>query len=178
VAGTWSGGEPGVAGEFVEGGVVGTVGGPQPGRDWRAGVDELGQAGYEQALGEPGEESCLADAGNGDLVAEAVRDPLDETVDAQPPELVGDLPAGHGLWVKPRQGREAVSQVAVGETVGQQPEGAQGGQQGLHARAGDGHTGGAGAGRADDGAGEGGQDGSAFGGVVADPLDVKQAPAG
>ena len=64
------------------------------------------------------------------------------------------------------------------ETVGQQPEGAEGGEQALHARAGEGHPGGAGAGGADDRLGEGGQGGGAFGGVVADPLDVKQAPAG
>ena len=61
--------------------------------------------------------------------------------------------------------------------LGQQPEGAQGGQKGRRAGAGDGHPGGAGAGRADDGLGEGAQGGGAFGGVVADPLDVKQAPA-
>ena len=49
-----------------------------------------------------------------------------------------------------------------------------GGQQGLHARAGDRHPGGTGAGRAGDGIGEGGQGGGAFGGVVADPLDVER----
>ena len=70
------------------------------------------------------------------------------------------------------------AQVAVGETVGQEPEGAEGGEQGLNARAGDRHPGGAGAGRADDRLGERGQCGDAFGGVVADPLDVEQAPAG
>ena len=93
----------------------------------------------------------------GDLVAEAVRDALDEAVDAEPPQVVGELPAGHGLGVKPQQGREVVAQVAVGETVGQQPEDAQRRQQGLHARAGERHPGGAGAGRADDGLGEGGR---------------------
>jgi hypothetical protein len=47
--------------------------------------------------------------------------------------------------VSPSRGREAVAQVAVGETVGQQPEDAQDGEQGLHAGAGEGHPGGAGA---------------------------------
>ena len=136
-SGGGSGGQPGLAGEVVEGGVVGAGGCPQPGGGWRAGVGELGQAGDQQALGEPGEEQGLAEAGWGDLVAEAVRDALDEAVDAEPPQVVGDLPAGHGLGVKPQQGREVVAQVAVGETVGQQPEDAQGGQQGLHAGADD-----------------------------------------
>ena len=139
---------------------------------------QLGQAGDQQPLGEAGQEQCLADAGEGDLVAEGARDAFDEAVDAEPPQVVADLPAGHGLGSEPQQGREAGAQVAVGETVGQQPEDAQGGEQGLHAGAGDGHPGGAGAGRADDRLGEGGQGGGAFGGVVADPLDVKQAPAG
>jgi hypothetical protein len=178
VAGVWSGGDPGVADEVVEGGVAGAGGCAQSGRGGRAGVGELGQAGNQQAPGEPGEEEGLAEAGGGDLVAEAVRDALDKAVDAEPPQVAGDLPAGHGLRVKPRQGREVAAQVAVGETIGQQPEDAQGGEQGLHAGAGDGHPGSAGAGRGDDRLGEGGHGGCAFGGVVADPLDVKQAPAG
>ena len=148
--GKWSGSEPGVADEVVEGGVVGAGGCLQPGRGGRAGVSEFGQAGDQKVTGEPGEEEGLADTGGGDLVAEGAGDAADEAVDAQPPEVVGDLPAGHGLGDEPRQGREVVAQVAVGEAVGQQPEGAQGGEQGLHARAGDGHPGGAGAGRAGD----------------------------
>ena len=70
------------------------------------------------------------------------------------------------------------AQVAVGETAGQQPKDAEGGEQGLHA-------GGSAASpavrvpaRGDDRAGEGGQGGGAFGEVVADPLDAEQAPAG
>jgi hypothetical protein len=51
------------------------------------------------------------------------------------------------------------AQVAAGEAAGQEPEGAQGGEQGLHLRAGDRHPGSAGAGRAGDGLGEGGQGG-------------------
>src|SRR5258708_39937763 len=99
-------------------------------------------------------------------------------MDAEPPEIVSNLPAGHGLGVKPQQGREVGAQVAVGETVGQQPEGADGGEQGLYAGAGDRHSGDAGASWADDGMGEGGQGGGAGGGGVADPLDVEQAAAG
>jgi hypothetical protein len=61
---------------------------PAAGRDWQAGVGELGEAGDQEPLGEPGEEQGLTDADCGDLIAEAVRDAADEAVDAQPPEVV------------------------------------------------------------------------------------------
>ena len=67
-----------MAGEVVEGGVVGAGGCPQPGGGWRAGVGEFGHAGDQQALGEPGEEEGLPDAGDGDLVAEGPGDAFDE----------------------------------------------------------------------------------------------------
>jgi hypothetical protein len=49
---------------------------------------KLGQAGDEQPLGQAGQEQCLPDAGGGDLIAEAVRDALDEPVDAEPSQVV------------------------------------------------------------------------------------------
>jgi hypothetical protein len=64
---------------------------------WRAGVGELGEAGDQQPLGESGEESGLPHASGGDLVAEGARDAVDEAVGAEPPHVVGDLPAGHGI---------------------------------------------------------------------------------
>jgi len=70
------------------------------------------------------------------------------------------------------------AEVAVGESVGQQPEGAQGRQQGLDAFVGEAQAGDAGSGGGDDGAGDGGDRGGAGGGVVADFLDAQQAPVG
>ena len=84
-----------------------------------------------------GEEQGLRDAGAGDLVAEGVRDALDEPVLAQPPEVVGDLPRGDGLGGHAEQWREDGAQVAVGEAVGKQPEHAQGGEQGMDAGVGE-----------------------------------------
>ena len=54
------GGESGLAGEVVEGSVVGAGGGAQLGGCWPAGIGELGKAGDQQALGEPGQEQGLA----------------------------------------------------------------------------------------------------------------------
>ena len=81
-------GEPGVAGEVVDGCVVGAGGGSEPGGDGRIGVGQAGQARDEQALGQAGEERCRADAGGGGLVAEAAGDAVDEPVDAEPPQVV------------------------------------------------------------------------------------------
>lgn len=86
---------------------------------------------------QPGEEQGVAEPGVGDLVAVGAGDPLDEAVGAQPPEVVGELPAGHVLIAAAEERREVGAQVAVGESVGQQPEGAQGRQQGLDALVGE-----------------------------------------
>jgi hypothetical protein len=53
-------------------------------------------------------------------------DALDEAVDAQSSEVAGDLPAGHVLISPTKERREVGAEFAVGESVGQQPEGAQG----------------------------------------------------
>ena len=74
--------------------------------------------------------------------------------------------------------REVGAEVAVGEAVGQEPEGAQGGEQGLDALVGEAQAGDARAGGGDDGGGDGSDRGGAVGGVVADSLDVKQTPVG
>ena len=82
----------------------------------------------------------------GDLVAVGVRDALDEAVHAQPPQVVAHLPAGDGLGRLAEELRDEGAQVAVGETVGQEPEGAQGGEQGVRARVAEPQPGNAGAG--------------------------------
>jgi hypothetical protein len=50
-----SGGEAGLAGEVVDGGLVGPVGSAQDGRCGRAGVGDLGQAGAQEPVVEAGE---------------------------------------------------------------------------------------------------------------------------
>jgi hypothetical protein len=70
------------------------------------------------------------------------------------------------------------AEVAVGESVGQQPEGAQGREQGLDAFVGEAQACGARPGTGDNGCADGGDRGGAGGGVVADFLDAEQAPVG
>jgi hypothetical protein len=70
------------------------------------------------------------------------------------------------------------AEFAVGESVGQQPEGAQGREQGLDAPVGEAQARDAGSGGGGDGSGDGGDRGGSGGGVVADFLDAQQAPVG
>jgi len=130
-----SGGETGVAGEVIDGGLVGAGGGAGCGVRWRAGACDLGDAGYEEALVEPGEEQGGADARGGDLVAVGAGDALDEAVNARPSEVVGDLPAGDVGAMPSGQGREVGARVAAGEAAGRQLDGAEGRRAGI-ARAG------------------------------------------
>jgi hypothetical protein len=105
---------------------VGAVGGAQGGRDGRGLPGELGEPWAQEPCVQAGEEQGVAEPGFGGLVAVGAGDPFDEAVDAQPSEVVGDLPAGHVLIVRAVLRREVGAEVAVGEAVGQQPEGAQG----------------------------------------------------
>jgi hypothetical protein len=85
-----------------------------------------------------GEEQGVAEPGAGDLVAVGAGDALDEPVVAQAPEVVAELPAGHGLGGGAEQGGQVVAKVAAGEAAGQQAEDADGRQQGLGPRVGQG----------------------------------------
>ena len=96
---------------------------------------------------EAGEEQRVREAGVGDLVAEGVRDAFDEPVQAQAAQVVGHLPGGHGLGGHAEEGRQDGAQVAVGEAAGQQPEDAQGGEQGVDAGVAEAQPGDAGPGR-------------------------------
>ena len=71
-----------------------------------------------------------------------------------------------------------VTEVVVGESAGQQPEHAEGCEQGLDSRIGEAYPGHALTGVGDDGLGEGGQGGGSVGGVVAESLDVEQTSVG
>ena len=95
-----------------------------------------------------------------------MRDAFDDLVGAEPAQVVADLPAGHVLWRFPQLGGEVVPQVAAGEAGGPERECAAGAQEGLDARIGESHPGDAGAGGADDRAGDRFQRGGSVGGVV------------
>ena len=83
-----SGGEVGLAGEVVVGGLVGAGGGAEPRGRGRAGVGELGQAWAEQVGVGVGEQQRVVQAGVGDLVAAGVRDAGDEAVFAEAAQVV------------------------------------------------------------------------------------------
>ncbi len=165
-------------GEVGQGVAVGVVGLPEPAPAGWSGAGELGEAGYQEPLGQPGEEQGDGQAVGGDLVGTAVRDAFDDLVGAEPAQVVADLAAGHGLWCFPELGGEVVPQVAAGEASWPEREGAAGAQEGLDAGVRESHSRDAGAGGADDRAGEGFERGGSVGGVVADAFGVQQAPVG
>ena len=107
-----------------------------------------------------------------------MRDALDEPVQPQPPEVVGDLPAGHEIGSLPEQGRQVAAQVGVGEAVGQQAEDAQDVQEGERTLVGQAQPGHAGAGRGGDRVGDLGQGVGSGDGVMAEYLGAQQAPVG
>ncbi len=159
-------------GEVGQGVAVGAVCLPEPaGARW-SGAGELGEAEDQEPLGQPGEEQGDAQAVVGDLVGAAVRDAFDELVGAEPAQVVADLAAGHVLWRFPGLGAEVVPQVAAGEAGGPEREGAAGAQEGLDAGVRESHPGDAGAGGADDRAGDRFQRGGSAGRVVADAFGV------
>ena len=105
--------------------------GAQCGGRGRVGVGELRQAGLEQSGVDVGEQHGVMHPGVGDAVAVAAGDAGDQSVRAQPAQVVGHL-AGGDLGSAEQLG-EQVAQVAVAEPVGQEPEDQQGLQQGLGA---------------------------------------------
>jgi hypothetical protein len=146
-------------------------------RRW-ADAGEVGECGDDDAPGQAGEEQGGGQAIGGELVAAAVRDALDDLVGAEPAQVVADLAAGHVPGIFSQLGGEEVPQVAAGEAGGPERERAAGRQERLDAGVGEAHARDAGAGRADDRAGEHLQGGGPGGGVVADALGVQEAPAG
>jgi len=77
-----SGGQAGVVGEFVEGGLVGAGGRAQlrwPGWAW---VDEFGQRGSQEVVVGVGEEQRVLQSGVGDLVSAGAGDAGDQPVHA------------------------------------------------------------------------------------------------
>ena len=64
-------------------------------------------------------------------------DPLDQAVQAQPPQVVRHLARGHVVGRLPQQGSPVVPQVAVGKTPRQQTKHQQRAEQRLHGRVGE-----------------------------------------
>ena len=65
------------------------------------------------------------------LVAVGVRDALDETVEAEPPQVIGHPSRGQGARGETEQRREVCSQVLVGKAVGQEAKDHEDAEQGL-----------------------------------------------
>ena len=107
----------GVAGDVVEGLLVGAVGGPQPGRGGRVGVGGFGEPGPQEMVVGVGEQQRAGQAGVGDLVAAGPGHPVDEPVGVEPPQVVGHHPGGDVLGCLAEQGRNQGAQVTVGEAV-------------------------------------------------------------
>ena len=105
-------------GEVVEGGLVGAVGGAQPGWGGRVRVGDLGEPGAQEMVVGVGEQQRLPEPGVGDLVAAGVWDASDEPVGTQMAQVVGHLPGGDVLGRGAEQGRDQGAQLTVGESVG------------------------------------------------------------
>ena len=167
-----------VAGQVVEGRLVGAGRCPQRGWPRRAGVGEFGQSGAEQVVVGVGEQQGVLEADVGDLVAAGFRDALDEAVGAEASQVVGHLPGGDVLGCLSEEGRDQDAQVTVGEPVRKQPVDEQGLQERVHADVAKAQSGDASAVVADEGCGQVEECLGAADGVMADALDAEQASVG
>lgn len=73
----------------------------------------------------------------GNVVAMGAVDADDEAVEAEAAELVGQAARGQCVGRYAQQARECGAQVAVGETLGEEPEQDQGAQERVEARVGE-----------------------------------------
>jgi len=76
-----------------------------------------------------GDQHGVVQAGVGEVVAVAAGGSGDQAVGAEPPQVIAHLPGGDVVFVE-QLGEQGV-QVAVGESVGEQPEDQQGLEQGV-----------------------------------------------
>jgi hypothetical protein len=99
-------------------------------------------------------------------------------VHPQAAQVAGHLPRGYGLGRDAGELGHDRPQVAVGEAAGKKPEDADRGEQRMGAGIGQAQAGDAGAGFGGERLADPGDDFLAAGGIVADFLDVQQAPGG
>lgn len=71
------------------------------------------------------------------LVAMRPGNPLDKTMQAQPPQIVGHAAPGEEGGRLPGERGEVLAQIAMSETAGQETEQNQGGPQSQHLRIGE-----------------------------------------
>ncbi|MGE5287200.1 MAG: hypothetical protein ACM3ML_08370 [Micromonosporaceae bacterium] len=107
-----------------------------------------------------------------------VRQPFDQAVLAEPPQVVGGLPGGDGAWWPAEVFGEELTQVFVEEPAGVQPEHQQDVHERLGAWVGEPQPGGAGSVVVDDGVAGRMQDAGSGDGVMAESLGGQEPPVG
>jgi hypothetical protein len=81
-------------------------------------VGEVGEAWSEDPAVDAGEKQGGGEAAVGESVAVSVRNPFDESVEAESAEVVGHPPRAEVVGGEAKEGGEMRSEVAVGEPVG------------------------------------------------------------
>lgn len=94
---------------------------------------DVGQARAQEAGIGASEEESHAPAEVGDLVTVGVRNALDQAMQAQAAQVVGQLSRGQLVWGKAQEGCEQSTQLRIGEPLGQKPKSNQGTEQSLDA---------------------------------------------
>src|SRR6266852_4031293 len=115
--------------DFVEGWLERCIGGAEV---WKRG----GQSRTQQSVVGAGKEQRCAQAELGDAIAEAVRQALDQAVEAQASQLVGDGALGDRLRIAAGQSRKMLAQIARAEALCKLAEQDDGMQEGVDARIG------------------------------------------
>ena len=142
------------------------------------GSGEFGQAGGQDAVMDGGEEFRRVQAVVGDLVAVRARDAGDQATVFEPAQVVGDLPGRHGAGVESRSSPVSARRSELAKPWGWQRNTSSADSRGVAAPVGQPQAGHAGAGGGGDRVGDGVQGVGAGDRVVAESLDVQQAPVG
>jgi hypothetical protein len=133
------------------------------------------QAGTEEARVDPSEEEGQTQPGLGDPIAMGPRDPCDQAVQAQAPQLVRQPPGREPGQSEQR--RQVRPEVTVTPAIGQQPKDDEQAQERLDDRVGEAQGGGP-LPLDGDRAGDAGKRGFSDRTVVADALDVQETSVG
>jgi|SRR5579863_9269711 len=117
--------------------VEGGLGGADGFGEWQlwtcCGRRDDGQSGSHRAVVEPGVKDGGAQALGGDPIAARSRDALDETMKAQPTQVVGDLSGAVLAGLLSQQWSEVLAQILVGECALDEKEEEQHVQESLNA---------------------------------------------